>query len=145
MFRQHPLLTLVTFAYLGLVGLLTLGPQPSVGGSGLIWELLDLFARHDATSWITYPVLEFSANVAMFVPIGLFFVLLFGRRRWLLAIVFGVLLTCGIEFAQLYIPGRVSDVRDLISNSFGAVIGVIAALVVTWPAAHRRRVQARTA
>ncbi len=48
-------------------------------------------------------------------------------------------LSSGIEFTQLYIPGRVSDVRDLASNSLGALIGVLVALVLTWPSAVRRR------
>jgi hypothetical protein len=38
--------------------------------------------------------------VGMFVPIGIFFVLLFGRRMWFASIIGGVLLTLGIEFAQ---------------------------------------------
>jgi glycopeptide antibiotics resistance protein len=85
----------------------------------------------------------------MFVPVGLFFLLLLGRRRWWLAILLGVVLTCGIEFAQLFIPTRVSDPRDILANSMGALIGVVAALVVTWPAAtraaRRRRLATSTA
>jgi glycopeptide antibiotics resistance protein len=151
MFRQHPLLSAVTFAYLGVVGWLTLGPQPDVNvGDGLFWQLLAFFQRHESTAWIDYATLEFSANVAMFAPIGLFLLLLLGRRRWWAAILFGVLLTAGIEFVQQFLPGRVSDPRDVAANSVGAAVGVVVALVVTWPAAVRRaretrRMRARTA
>lgn len=150
MFRDHPLLSVVTFLYLGVVGFLTLGPQPlDEGTDSLVWRLLGLFARFDATSWITYSILEFGANVAMFVPVGLFFLLLLGRRRWWVAILLGVVLTCAIEFAQMFLPARVSDPRDIVANSVGAFVGVIAALIVTWPAAVRRarerRLQARAA
>ena len=149
MFRQHPVLTVVTFVYLGVVGFLTLGPQPlDEGTDSLVWKLLSFFARYPSLH-ITYSTLEFAANVAMFVPVGLFFLLLLGRRRWWLAIVLGVLLTCAIEFTQLFLPGRVSDVRDIMSNSVGAFVGVIIALIVTTPAAIRRarerRMQARAA
>lgn len=139
MFRHHPVLSVVTFAYLGVVAFITLGPQPLDDGStSLVWRLLGLFARFDATSWITYSALEFWSNVAMFLPVGLFFLLLLGRRRWWLAVVLGIVLTCGIEFAQQFIPSRVSDPRDILANSVGAFAGVVIALIVTWPAAIRR-------
>jgi glycopeptide antibiotics resistance protein len=138
-FRHHPVLSVITFVYLGLVAFITLGPQPlDEGSTSLVWRLLRFFSRFDATSWITYSALEFWSNVAMFVPVGLFFLLLLGRRRWWLAVLLGVLLTCGIEFAQQFIPSRVSDPRDILSNSVGALAGVLIALVVTWPAAVRR-------
>jgi glycopeptide antibiotics resistance protein len=144
MFRHHPVLSVVTFLYLGVVGFVTLGPQPlDEGTDSLVWRLLAFFARYPSLH-ITYSTLEFTANVAMFVPVGLFFLLLLGRTRWWLAIVLGVMLTCGIEFAQLFLPGRVSDVRDILSNSVGAGVGVVIALIVTWPAAIRRARERRT-
>lgn len=142
MFRRHPLLSLVTFAYLALVGWLTLTPQSSSQESGLLWEFALLLDRYAPTEWITFNGLEFAANVAMFVPLGLFLVLLLGRRQWWLAILFGVLLTVVIETAQQYIPNRVSDPRDLLSNSIGAVIGTLLALVLTASKARRIRVRA---
>lgn len=150
MFRQHPLLSVVTFVYLGVVGFITLGPQPlDEGTDSLVWRLLGFFARFGATDWITYSALEFWANVAMFVPVGLFFLLLLGRRRWWVAVLLGVGLTCVIEFAQMFLPSRVSDPRDILANSVGALAGVVIALIVTWPAAIRRarerRLQARAA
>jgi glycopeptide antibiotics resistance protein len=150
MFRHHPILTVVTFVYLGVVGWITLGPQPlDDRADSLVWQLLGFFSRYAATDWITYSFLEFWSNVAMFVPVGLFFLLLLGRRRWWLAIALGVLLTLGIEFVQQFLPDRVSDPRDILANSVGAFIGVVAALLVTWPAAVRRardrRLEARTA
>jgi len=144
MIRQHPLLTLATVLYLAAVGWVTLGPQPTglVHASG-IWQLLGLLQEHPSLAWIRYSTLEFTANVAMFAPIGLFLLLLLGRSRWWMALLAGPLLSLAIETAQLFIPGRVSDVRDLVSNSLGAVLGVVAGLVITWPAAIRRRRAAR--
>ena len=146
MFRRHPILTVITFVYLGVVGWITLSPQTDTTQfNSLVFRALDFFARHGATDWLTYQRLEFLANVAMFIPIGVFFLLLFGRFWWFASVLAGVALTCGIEFAQRFIPGRVSDVSDLIANSTGTVIGVLFALVVTTPAAIRvRRERAAT-
>lgn len=139
MFRHHPVLTVFTFGYLGLVAFVTLGPQPfDDGNSGVIWSLLRFFADHRQTAWIDYERLEFGMNVLMFVPVGLFLLLLLGRRRWWAAVLLGVALTVGIETAQLFLPDRVSDLRDIVANSVGAFVGVMAALLVTWPAAVRR-------
>lgn len=142
MFRRHPILSLVTVGYLAAVGWITLGPQPINTGNGYwLWRALRFFGHHDSTRWLTYDRVEFLANIAMFVPIGVFFVLLFGRRLWVLSIVSGGLLTLAIEFAQLFIPGRVSDVRDLVANSLGTVLGVLVALVLTHAKARRLRTQ----
>jgi glycopeptide antibiotics resistance protein len=140
MIRQHPLLTLATVLYLAAVGWITLGPQPTglVHASGIL-QILGLLQEHPSLDWIRYSDIEFAANVAMFGPIGLFLLLLLGRSRWWMALLAGPLLSLGIETAQLFIPGRVPDVRDLVSNSLGAVLGVVAGLVITWPAAVRRR------
>jgi glycopeptide antibiotics resistance protein len=145
MFFRHPFLSLATLGYLVLVGYITLGPQPvNADTDGIVSRLLILFGRYDATDWVTYSRLEFLANVAMFVPIGLFFLLLFGRRLWWLSILFGIALTCGIEYAQTFLPTRVPDVRDLVSNSAGATIGVLVGLVLTAGKARRiRRARAR--
>jgi glycopeptide antibiotics resistance protein len=142
MFLRHPFLSLATLAYLGLVGLITLGPSPyDDRTAGFVYRLLALFERHEATRFIDYNTLEFGSNVLMFVPIGLFFLLLFGRRLWWLSVLFGVALTFGIEFAQQFMPTRVSDVRDILANSSGAFIGVIVGLVLTYGKARRIRAQ----
>lgn len=142
MLRRHPILSLATFSYLAVVGWLTLGPQPlDDEGRGLLRRVIAWLRRHDATEWVTYSGVEFTANVLMFVPVGLFFVLLLGRRRWWLAVMLGVALTLGIETAQLFLVDRVPDPRDLLANSIGAALGVVGALLITWPGPA----QARTA
>lgn len=139
MFLRHPVLSIATLAYLGLVGWLTLTPQLPGHQQNLIWQLALFFDRYEATEWITFNLLEFSANVALFIPFGIFFVLLLGRRRWWLAILLGVATTVTIELAQLVIPNRVSDPRDLLANSIGAIAGTLLALVLTASKARRMR------
>jgi len=138
MFRRHPVLALVTIAYLGVVAWVTLGPQPlSTAGRGLLRRILAALGNHELTDWITYDRVEFVANVLMFVPIGLLFVLLFGRRQWWLAVLIGIAITLMIELAQSSIIDRVSDPRDVLANTAGAFLGVLVALAITGPAARR--------
>ncbi|MDO7881673.1 VanZ family protein [Salinibacterium soli] len=143
MFLRHPILSLATIAYLALVGWLTLTPRSGAVDDSILWPLARFFARFDATDWLTFSRLEFAANIALFVPLGLFFVLLLGRRQWWLAIFLGVVATVAIELAQRGIAGRVSDPRDLVANSIGAILGTLLALLLT--AAGARRARARAA
>ena len=131
MFRRHPILSAMTFAYLAFVGWVTLGPQPVDTAEGsMLANTLALFAEHPLTRWLTYSRVEFLANVGMFVPVGVLFLLLLGRRLWPRAVLAGFALTCAIEGVQLFLPHRFPDVRDLLANSLGGLIGVLVALVV---------------
>ena len=144
MFRRHPLLSVLTLMYLAAVAWITLGPQPQVASkNSIVMQVLRVLWEHPATEWITYNGVEFSANIAMFVPIGLFFLLLFGRSRWWLAMGIPFLMTLGIETAQIWVPGRVSDIRDVISNTLGAMVGVLVGLALTAPKARRERATSR--
>jgi glycopeptide antibiotics resistance protein len=139
MFLRHPILSVVTIGYLALVGWITLSPLDTPSQFGILWRLAEFFEGHAATDWLTFARLEFAANVAMFVPVGLFLVLLLGRRQWWLAIGLGLALTAAIEFAQQFIANRVSDPRDLVANGIGAIVGTLLALALT--AAKARRIR----
>jgi glycopeptide antibiotics resistance protein len=140
MIRRHPVLTVISVAYLALVAWITLGPQPlDEQAAGYLYRIIEEFSQHRTTAWLTYSRVEFLANIALFVPVGVLILLMFGRRWWWVGIIAGGLLTCAIEFAQRFLPDRVSDPRDLVANTIGAAIGAIAALVVTTPAAIRER------
>jgi glycopeptide antibiotics resistance protein len=142
MFRRHPLLSVVTFAYLGFVGWVTLSPQLPFGDGtdGFVWTVLDFLDRFPGTRWIDYSDIEFGTNIAMFVPIGMFFVLLLGRGKWWLAMFLGFALSVAIELAQLFFfTSRVADVRDVVSNTSGAVLGAIVVLILTAAKARELR------
>lgn len=144
MLHRHPSLSLLTLLYLGFLGLVTLTP-----GSGqpdyyeLATRVLARLQRYPdldpLTSRLSVERIEFLANIGLFVPLGVFLLLLVGTRLWLVALAAGIVLTSVIENVQRSIPGRVSDPRDVAANSIGMFLGIALAVVLTLPAALRRR------
>ena len=125
MLHRHPLLSLATLAYLGLVGWVTLTPASSAPtSSDLVDRVLARLQGYDELAWLTYDRAEFGANVALFVPVGLFLLLLVGTRWWWVAAVGAFALTWVIESLQRSFPGRVPDERDLVANTLGALVGI---------------------
>jgi glycopeptide antibiotics resistance protein len=137
--HRHPFLSIVTLAYLAFVGWVTLTPgSEAPTQSELVLRALARLQRYDHMGWLTFDRAEYLANIALFVPVGLFLLLLFGSRFWWLALLAAVTMTSFIETVQKSIPGRVSDDRDIAANTLGAVIGVAVGLVLTLPATLRR-------
>jgi glycopeptide antibiotics resistance protein len=140
MLHRHPFLSLVTGGYLVFVAWLTLTPEPiGPDQQQFIQRVLDGLHRRGYAETLDYDQLEFLANIALFVPIGVFLLLLFGAGGWWLAAIGSFAMTAVIETLQQQIPGRVSDDRDLLANGIGALIGIAIALVLTLPATLRRR------
>jgi glycopeptide antibiotics resistance protein len=122
------ILAIALAVYLLFVGWVTLNPAPpDPAGNGFVLWLLRVLP-------ISYDALEFTANVGMFVPIGVLVAML--SRHWWIALVVGVALTCGIEFTQQFLPARFPSVSDLVANSSGALVG---ALAVSCASRFRRR------
>ncbi len=106
MLHRHPFLSLVTLGYLGFVGWVTLTPAENAPTtSGLVHRVLARLQTYDDLSWLTEPRAEFLANIALFVPVGLFLLLLFGTRFWWVAAVAAFAMTSAIETAQQPHPG----------------------------------------
>ncbi|MEO6510351.1 MAG: VanZ family protein [Nocardioides sp.] len=146
MLHRHPFLSVVTLAYLGFVGWLTLTPGSSAPtSSDLVRRVLDRLQRYDDLSWLTDSRAEFLANVALFGPVGLFLLLLVGTRFWWVAAGLAFAMTSVIETAQRSIPGRVPDERDIAANTIGALIGIAVGIVLTLPATVRRHRRRRAA
>jgi glycopeptide antibiotics resistance protein len=82
--------------------------------------------------------IEFAANIAVFVPLGFLLTLLF-RHPWY-GTILAVVLSAGVEIAQVVIPHRQPTLRDVISNSIGAAIGA----GIAWIVIERRRHRAQT-
>ena len=90
---------------------------------------------------IQYLLADVVGNVLLFVPVGITVAGALARssapRRLLAASAVGVFLSGAIEVVQLWIPGRATDVDDVIFNGLGAVVGAAALLV------YLRRTRAR--
>ena len=135
---RRPLLRILTAVYLLAVAWITLNPAPPDPhrNPALDW-LLGVFASVPALAWIDFRVTEFTANVLLFVPLGVLGTLLLGRWRWWLVLALGIATTLVIEFAQLFLPARFSDPSDLIANTLGTAVGI--GVVAAWAAAGSRR------
>jgi glycopeptide antibiotics resistance protein len=135
-----------TFVYLAALVLIAFWPVPVDQNAGdLLYRLFTWLYRHDAPRWLDYGFLEFSANVILFIPVGLFVVILGGARWWWLGILAGLVTSCAIEAGQLmFLPSRFATVEDVIANTSGAVLGVVLATVALAIAhEHERRARAR--
>lgn len=123
--RGRILLACLTGGYLWVLASLTLGPQPQTAG-GVMAALAAMFAAHPVTAWLTEPVLEFCANIVLFVPAGLLAAIWLPRHLGWLSMPAGLALSGVVELVQaLFLPDRVADVRDLVANTLGAAFGYV--------------------
>lgn len=74
----------------------------------------------------------------MFIPLGLFVAMLISHRHWWVLLFAGTLISGAIELSQLLLlPSRYPEVRDLVSNSTGFLIGALAAVLFRLLVEHR--------
>ena len=69
--------------------------------------------------------LEFIGNIFLLTPIFVILVKLFARVHAVFALTICILISASAEFAQSFIPGRVSTIRDFILNSIGVISAFI--------------------
>jgi hypothetical protein len=132
--------------YTVLLGFVGFRPTPvDREASPFVWWWIRSVKRA-GFEWYSYDLLEFSANVLLFVPLGLFGVLVVGLRFWWAPLIFGVAATVVIETVQaMLLPERMSSTSDIVANSIGAALGVAAGCVILAVQASGRRSQASAA
>jgi len=125
-------------AFLVVVAVITFTPgPPDANGQRDLIAFLARAHTQGLPQWVTFGKVEFSANVLMFVPIGLFGALALPRARWLIVPV-AVAMSAVIEAVQAAdLPARVGTPRDVIANGVGALIGYLVATIVLTEI-HRR-------
>lgn len=88
--------------------------------------------------FVDYALIEFSANVLLFFPVGVFFGLAVPIRWWVLALAAGPMLSAIVELAQArLLAERYATVSDVVANSIGATIGVLLMLALRAAVARR--------
>lgn len=129
----------LTAMYVVVVLLVTLWPTTvDQGLDPYIERLLAKLWSKGVPTFVDYGFIEFSANIAFFVPVGFLLGLLLPFRFWWLAIVGGGLLSACVEAAQgAFLPGRVSSAQDVVANTTGTVIGCLVAVAVRMLILHR--------
>jgi hypothetical protein len=119
-------LGLVAAAYAAAVLWATIGPAPwRTVGHQLEGGILNPDAWTAPVTWTTGYFSEMAFNVAFFLPVGVLAALLIPRSRWPVAMLAGFGFTVCIELVQVPEPTRISDPRDLVMNTTGAVLGVL--------------------
>ncbi|MVA74446.1 hypothetical protein GC722_00120 [Auraticoccus sp. F435] len=109
--------------YLALVAYLTLGAVPWAAATNEApGGVLSPRTWLDPGTWRSGGAAEFVANIFLFVPIGVLLRLGLRRLRAVSAVLVAVLVTVAIEVVQIPLD-RVSDPRDLVANTLGALVG----------------------
>jgi glycopeptide antibiotics resistance protein len=130
----------LAFVALGLYGMVLaaigLFPTPvDTRASPVIRSFLVRVHELGIPAWFDYGLIEFTANIFLFVPLGGLLVLALGRRRAWLAVLIGIVVSLTIEVAQaLVLPERHPSAMDVLANSLGAVLGATVAIALLTPA-----------
>lgn len=107
MIRRRHLLVIVAFVYIGMLVGLTFVPGAT-----------------SARQWWWLPLI-------LFIPVGLLLTLMMGRRRWWVAVGFGILGAAWVEAAQtIWMPDGSASVLDILLSSLGAIVGVVIGVVI---------------
>ncbi len=78
--------------------------------------------------WVNYSLIEATANVVLFMPLGAAASLAFPRERFWQLGAFGLVVSGCMELGQqLFLHGRFASPLDLVTNTAGCVIGALAA------------------
>ena len=118
--------------YLVVLALIAFWPTPvDRGAAGSITSALALLHAHGVPGWVNYALVEFTANVALFLPVGLLGVVLLGSARWWMAILAGFAASSLIELGQLvFLPDRFATPLDVLANTAGTALGALLALAL---------------
>jgi len=123
---RHGILVLLTL-YLAALGCIGFWPTPVDRPlSGFLDDVFSALHENPLTAGINYGVVEGTANVILFIPLGLFLALLLPVRRWWLAALAGLFTSVAIEAVQyLLLSQRQASLRDVTNNALGALLGAL--------------------
>ena len=98
------------------------------------WRSFQNHTHWDSVQWIPFvspPIRarDIVGNVALYVPFGLFYIQRFGGSAFV-CVGLAFLLSLTTEASQLYSHSRFPSVQDVLTNTIGAALGVVAARYV---------------
>lgn len=120
-FLRDPRLILVVYGV--VLAAIAFWPVPVDRGAGPFLRLIS-----QAIPVLTYPRIEFAANILLFVPLGLLLVMILTSLRWLVLPI-SFLASVTIECVQaVALHARTPSVHDVVANTAGACLGIIIAM-----------------
>lgn len=115
-------------AYASALALIALWSSPVDRGVDVVhlWPVAWLIRIFGLTLDQGYDVTEFAANVALFIPLGIFTMLLCSRWRWWYVTALAAALSVTIELVQeLLRPERFATLSDVVANTLGGTVGAL--------------------
>lgn len=124
--------TALLVVYAAFVLLVTMWPTPQdLEFDSIASRVLRALHNVGVPEWFGYDKLEFTANIAMFVPLGFLLGLALARKAWWVAVFLLPAFSGGIEFMQGFaLEERVSTVFDVLANTLGGYVGLLFAMII---------------
>ena len=122
----HPWRSLLV-GFLAVLALVGFWPSPvDRPVQGQIAGFLFLVHTLGVPAWIGYGLVEASANVALFIPLGVIAALALPRKTWWQIGAFGLLISGFMELGQLlFLHSRFPSALDLATNTAGSLLGFL--------------------
>jgi glycopeptide antibiotics resistance protein len=129
-FENQNLWRAVLVAMLVPLALIAFWPSPvDQPVQGQLSSLLRFLHSHGIPHWFNYRFIEASANVALFIPLGVVGSLGYPQRHPLQIGTLGLFVSACMELGQLlFLHNRFASLLDLVTNTSGAVIGAALAI-----------------
>lgn len=112
--------------FLAVVLVVLLWPaQPQQNLASALNRLVGFLHSSGVPAWFDLPALEFTANIAMFVPLGFLVALALPRRAFWLGLLLLPAFSGILEFSQgWFIPQRLGTLSDVLANTIGGYLGM---------------------
>jgi glycopeptide antibiotics resistance protein len=108
---------------------------------GELSAVLEFLHERGIPAWFNYAFVEATANVVLFVPVGIVATLAFPDHRWWRNAALALMVSGCMELGQqLFLFSRVASPQDLVTNTAGGVLGIVLAQAVL-PVLKRRQAQ----
>lgn len=123
--------TLLAIGYALFIAYASLSPFTGWRAQGI-----DFIEVLEAPLALTYTAFDAVINLLSYLPFGLLLVLALRARfgaslSTALGLCIALLLSACMEYAQMYLPARISSNMDMLSNGVGALIGALLAVRLT--------------